>query len=136
MALVKCLALEEYRNLISTFSETGFSGCANINALQAMQLRSSMVQQKTPQNPKANASNFALILYGQSALLCPEFPQALTRRRVGRCSSWWVSEPLLRMAVSWWCYHHGGTPWCPTQGVVYREVFWDVSPQNLNEGKI
>lgn len=29
-----------------------------------------------------------------------------------------------------------GTPWCPTQDVVYREMFWDVSPQNLDGGKI
>jgi len=64
MALVECPALEECRNLISTFSETGFSGCANTNVLQAMQLKPSVVQQKPPQNPnpKANASNFALIL--------------------------------------------------------------------------
>lgn len=65
MALVECLALEECRNLISTFSETGFSGCANTNALQAMQSKPSMVQQKPPQNPnpEANANKFALILY-------------------------------------------------------------------------
>jgi len=103
-----------------------------------MQLKPSVVQQKPPQNPnpKANASNFALILCWWCALLCPEFPQAPTNRRVGRCSSWWVSEPMLRMAVSWWCYHHGGNTWCPTQNVVYGEVLWDVPPWNLTEAKI
>lgn len=57
MASVECLALEECRNPISTFSETGFSGCANTNVLQGVQSRPSMAQQKPPQNPKAKASN-------------------------------------------------------------------------------
>lgn len=63
MAVVECPALEECRNLISTFSETGFSGCANTNVLQALPPRPSVGQQKLPQNPKANATNFALILH-------------------------------------------------------------------------
>lgn len=63
IALVECPALEECRNLISTFSETGFSGCANTTALRAMQSKPSVVQQKPPQNPnlQAHASNLALV---------------------------------------------------------------------------
>lgn len=63
IALVEWPALEECRNLISTFSETGFSGCANTTVLRAMQSKPSVVRQKAPQKPslQAHASNLALV---------------------------------------------------------------------------
>lgn len=65
VALAKCPALEEHRNLISTFSETGVSGCANTNALQAVQSKPSVVQQKTPTKPQSRGQCYQLcfILY-------------------------------------------------------------------------
>lgn len=100
----QCPALEECRNLISTFSETGFSGCANTNMLPAVLSRPSTVQQNPPQNPNAEAkdSQFTLILSCQHSPLCHRFPQVPRNRWVARYGSWGVSEPLLRMDVSWW----------------------------------
>lgn len=50
MALITCSALEECRNLICTFSETGFLGCAHTN----VQLKPGVVWQP-PQDPNLEA---------------------------------------------------------------------------------
>lgn len=82
-------ALEECRNLISSFSETGFSGCANTKVLPAVLSRPSRVQQNPPQNPsaEANDSKVTLTLSCQHSPLCHRFPQVPGNRCMGRYST-------------------------------------------------
>lgn len=84
----QCPALEKCRNLISTFSETGFSGCANTNVLPAVLSGPSTLQQNPPQNPtaEANDTKTTLILSCQHSPLCHRFPQVPGNRWVGRYS--------------------------------------------------
>lgn len=98
----QCPALEKCRNLISTFSETGFSGCANTNVLPAVLSGPSTLQQNPPQNPTAEAND-----QNHSYSLLPTFPfvpqiSPGARKQVGgKVQLGGVSEPLLRMDVSW-----------------------------------
>lgn len=110
MALITCPALEECRNLICTFSETGFLGCAHTN----VQLKPGVVRQP-PQDPNLEAvpQPCPHSLLKSCPLCCSGFP-GTDSREVQRCSAVFRACAEDGVALLWWCSHRGGMPWSPT----------------------